>query len=123
MGSGSGPWMNLSANCPTDRRSGGPIGDDDKGKGIYVKQILVAEPGGPERMAVSEVATPTPGPGQALVAIHVTGVNFLDVYFRTGLYQSDRPIVIGSEAAGVVEAVGEGVTDLAPGDRVAYAMV
>ncbi len=106
-----------------DRRSRGAIADDDKGKGIYVKQILVAEPGGPERMAVSEVPTPTPGPGQALVAIHVAGVNFLDVYFRTGLYKSDRPIAIGSEAAGVVEKVGDGVTDLAPGDRVAYAMV
>jgi NADPH2:quinone reductase len=88
-----------------------------------VKQILVHEPGGPEQIVLSEVPTPVPAPGHALVAIHVTGVNFLDVYFRTGLYKSDRPIAIGSEAAGVVEAVGEGVTDLAPGDRVAYAMV
>jgi len=88
-----------------------------------VKQILVYEPGGPEQMVLAEVPTPVPPPGHALVAIHVAGVNFLDVYFRTGLYRSERPIAIGSEAAGVVEAVGEGVTDLAPGDRVAYAMV
>jgi NADPH2:quinone reductase len=88
-----------------------------------VKQILVTEPGGPEQLVLSEVPTPAPLPGHALVAIHVAGVNFLDVYFRTGLYKSDRPIAIGSEAAGVVEAVGDGVTDVAPGDRVAYAMV
>lgn len=88
-----------------------------------MKQILVYEPGGPEQMVLAEVPTPVPPPGHALVAIHVAGVNFLDVYFRTGLYKSERPIAIGSEAAGVVAAVGEGVTDLAPGDRVAYAMV
>jgi NADPH2:quinone reductase len=87
-----------------------------------VKQILVYEPGGPERMVIAEVPVPAPPPGHALVAIHVAGVNFIDVYFRTGLYKSDRPIAIGSEAAGVVEAVGDGVTDVAPGDRVAYAM-
>ena len=58
-----------------------------------------------------------------LVAIHISGVNFLDVYFRSGLYKSDRPIAIGSEAAGVIAAVGEGVTGLQAGDRVAYTMV
>ena len=57
------------------------------------------------------------------MAIHVSGVNFLDVYFRSGLYKSDHPVAIGSEAAGVIEAVGEGVTDLKAGDRVAYTMV
>jgi NADPH:quinone reductase len=88
-----------------------------------VKQILVYQPGGPEQLVLADVAVPTPPPSHALVAIHVAGVNFLDVYFRTGLYKSDRPIAIGSEAAGVVDAVGEGVGDLAPGDRVAYAMV
>ena len=54
--------------------------------------------------------------------ISASGVNFIDVYFRTGLYKSDVPIAIGSEAAGTVEAVGDGVTEVAPGDRVAYAM-
>jgi NADPH2:quinone reductase len=90
---------------------------------VPVKQILVTEPGGPDQLVLSEVPTPVPPAGHALVAIHVAGVNFIDVYFRTGLYKSDRPIAIGSEAAGVVEAVGDGVTDVAPGDRVAYAMV
>jgi NADPH2:quinone reductase len=88
-----------------------------------VKQALVYEPGGPERMVIAEVPTPTPPRSHALVAIHVAGVNFLDVYYRTGLYKSDRPISIGSEAAGVVAAVGDGVSDVVPGDRVAYAMV
>lgn len=87
-----------------------------------MQQILVDDPGGPEQMRLAEVPTPSPGEGQALVAIHAAGVNFLDVYFRTGLYPAERPITIGSEAAGIVEAVGPGVTDLVPGDRVAYAM-
>jgi NADPH2:quinone reductase len=87
-----------------------------------MKQIQVSEPGGPERMVLADVPVPAPGPGQVLVRIAASGVNFLDVYFRTGLYPSDRPITIGSEAAGVVEQLGPGVTNLAPGDRVAYAM-
>ena len=88
-----------------------------------MKQILVYEPGGPEAMTLADVPTPVPPPGHVLVAIHVSGVNFLDVYFRTGLYKSDHPIAIGSEAAGVIEAVGEGVSDLEVGERVAYTMV
>jgi NADPH2:quinone reductase len=87
-----------------------------------MKQILVSEPGGPDQMRLEDVPVPAPAPGQVLVAIHVSGVNFLDVYFRTGLYKSDRPITLGSEAAGVIEAVGEGVTGLQRGDRVAYVM-
>lgn len=88
-----------------------------------MKQILVHTPGGPEQMQLAETPTPTPGPGQVLVAVAVTGVNFIDVYFRTGLYKADAPVTIGNEAAGVVERVGDGVTDFAAGDRVAYAMV
>jgi NADPH2:quinone reductase len=65
---------------------------------------------------------PSPGPGQALVKIVTSGVNFIDVYFRTGLYKSDLPIQLGMEAAGVVEAVAPDVTLVKPGDRVAYAM-
>ncbi len=87
-----------------------------------MKAIQVREPGGPEKMELVEVATPTPGSGQALVRIASTGVNFIDIYFRTGLYKADLPISLGSEASGVVEAVGPGVTEVAPGDRVAYAM-
>lgn len=88
-----------------------------------MKQILVHDPGGPEQMTLAEVPTPAPPPGHVLVAIHVTGVNFLDVYYRTGLYKSERPITIGSEGAGVIAAVGAGVIDLAVDDRVAYTMV
>jgi NADPH2:quinone reductase len=69
-----------------------------------------------------DAPTPTPGPQQALVKIAASGVNFIDVYFRMGLYKADLPITLGSEAAGTVEAVGPGVTEVAPGDRVAYAM-
>jgi NADPH2:quinone reductase len=88
-----------------------------------VKRIVVRSPGGPEQMLLEEVPTPTLGPREALVAIVVSGVNFLDVYFRSGLYPSAGPIVLGSEAAGTVESVGSGVTEVAPGDRVVYTMV
>ncbi|MPY89120.1 MAG: zinc-binding dehydrogenase [Luteitalea sp.] len=88
-----------------------------------MKTIVVHEPGGPEQMQLIDVPTPTPAPGQVLVAVQVSGVNFLDVYFRSGLYESDRPVALGSEAAGIVEAIGEGVRDVAVGDRVTYAMV
>jgi NADPH:quinone reductase len=88
-----------------------------------MKRVHVLEPGGPERLMLADVPVPAPGPGQALVKIAASGVNFIDVYFRTGLYKGEVPIPIGSEGAGVVEAVGAEVRDVAPGDRVAYAMV
>ena len=87
-----------------------------------MKRIIVQEPGGPEKMSLSDAPKPVPGPGQALVNIAFSGVNFIDVYFRTGLYKADLPITLGNEAAGTVESVGAGVTEVAPGDRVAYAM-
>src|SRR5271157_751080 len=87
-----------------------------------MKRIQVSETGGPEKMQLVDVPTPVPGPGQALVRIASSGVNFIDVYFRTGLYKADLPVTLGSEAAGTVEAIGPGVTEVAPGDRVAYAM-
>ena len=87
-----------------------------------MKQIQVGQPGGPEQMKLVDVPTPQPGPGQALVRIEASGVNFIDVYFRIGLYKADLPITLGNEGAGVVESIGEGVTTLAKGDRVAYAM-
>jgi len=85
-------------------------------------QIQVNEPGGPESMKLVETHLPEPGPGQALVRIEASGVNYIDVYFRTGQYPAERPITIGMEAAGQVTSVGDGVTEFAPGDRVAYAM-
>ena len=87
-----------------------------------MKAIQVKQCGSPEAMEVTDIAKPTPGPKQALVKIETSGINYIDVYFRTGLYKSDLPFTPGMEAAGVVEAVGPDVTEVAPGDRVAYAM-
>jgi NADPH:quinone reductase len=87
-----------------------------------VKRIVVNEHGGPEKLTLVDAPMPEPGPKEALVAISVSGVNFIDVYFRTGLYPSERPTAIGSEGAGTVERVGADVTDVKPGDRVVYAM-
>ena len=87
-----------------------------------MKRIQVTDPGGPETLHIADVPVPEPGPGQALVKLAASGVNFIDVYFRTGLYKADAPITLGSEGAGTVERVGAGVSGVAPGDRVAYAM-
>jgi NADPH2:quinone reductase len=89
---------------------------------IGMKAIFVTEPGGVDKLRYEELPVPEPGPGQALIKLHFSGVNFIDIYFRTGLYKAPPPVVLGMEGAGVVEKVGAGVTDLAPGDRVAYAM-
>lgn len=84
--------------------------------------IRVHEYGGPEKLVWEEVPIPAPKAGEALVRHQAVGLNYIDVYFRTGLYKAPSlPATIGMEAAGVVEAVGEGVTHVAPGDRVAYA--
>jgi NADPH2:quinone reductase len=87
-----------------------------------MKAIQVKQPGGPEKLEYVDVPNPAPGPGQALVRIMAGGVNFIDIYFRIGLYKADLPIALGNEAAGIVEAVGADVTEVAVGDRVAYAM-
>jgi len=88
-----------------------------------MKLIQVQKHGGPEELQLVDAPTPTPGAGQAVIHVAATGVNFIDVYFRTGLYKADLPLTPGSEAAGTIEAVGEGVTNVKPGDRVAWAMV
>jgi NADPH:quinone reductase len=86
------------------------------------KAIRIHEYGGPEVLQWEDVPLPSPGPGEALVRHAAVGLNYIDVYFRTGLYKAPSlPAVIGMEAAGTVEAVGEGVSGLKPGDRVAYA--
>ena len=87
-----------------------------------MKAVFVSEFGGSENLRHEEIAKPEPQPGEALVHVYASGVNFIDIYFRTGLYKADPPIVLGMEGAGVVESVGEGVTSVKPGDRVAYAM-
>jgi NADPH2:quinone reductase len=85
--------------------------------------IIVEHPGGPEALTLVDLPVPEPEPGEAVVKVAWSGVNFIDVYFRSGLYKAPSPVAIGSEAAGVVHAVGRDVAGLAPGDRVAYAMV
>ncbi|PWT98473.1 MAG: NADPH:quinone reductase [Terriglobia bacterium] len=87
-----------------------------------MKIVHVKEPGGPEKMELVDVPQPQPGPKQALVRLAAIGVNFIDVYFRMGRYKSDLPIVVGNEGAGTVEAIGPEVTEVAVGDRVAWAM-
>ena len=85
------------------------------------KAIRMHANGGPEVMRWEDVPTPDPGPGEALVRHEAVGLNYIDVYFRTGLYKTALPATPGMEAAGVVEAVGSGVIDVKAGDRVAYA--
>jgi len=85
------------------------------------KAIRFARTGGPEVLELKDVEVGEPGPGEARVRNHAIGVNFIDVYFRTGLYPLDLPNGLGQEGAGVVEAVGPGVSHVRPGDRVAYA--
>ncbi len=83
--------------------------------------IRIHANGGPEVMQWEDVPTPEPGPGEALVRHEAVGLNYIDVYFRTGLYKAPLPATPGMEGAGVVLAVGAGVTEVKPGDRVAYA--
>jgi NADPH:quinone reductase len=85
------------------------------------KAIRLSKTGGPEALQWEEVAVGEPGEGQARVRHTAIGVNFIDTYHRSGLYPITLPSGLGSEAAGVVEAVGRGVTHVQPGDRVAYA--
>lgn len=87
-----------------------------------MKAIQVFETGGPGQLVFGEKDTPQPAKGQVLVKLAASGVNFIDVYHRTGLYPQPLPFTPGMEGAGVVEAVGESVTSIKRGDRVAYAM-
>src|SRR5690242_13989982 len=86
-----------------------------------MKAIRFEQTGGPEVLQFVDVELPAPGLGIARVKHTAVGVNFIDTYHRTGLYKLPLPSGLGSEAAGVVEAVGEGVSSVKLGDRVAYA--
>ncbi len=85
-----------------------------------MKAILISQTGGREVLQYVDLATPKPGAGEALVRIEAIGVNFIDVYHRTGLYKMPLPFTPGTEAAGVVEEIGDGVDSVKRGDRVAY---
>lgn len=84
------------------------------------QSIRIDEFGGPEVMQLREIDVPPPAAGEACIRHTAIGVNFIDIYHRTGLYPVTLPAGLGSEAAGVVEAIGEGVTEVSPGDRVVY---
>ncbi|HXV64557.1 MAG TPA: quinone oxidoreductase [Vicinamibacteria bacterium] len=87
-----------------------------------MKAIRIHAPGGPEALRYESVPDPTPGPEEAVIRLQAAGVNFIDVYHRTGLYPMEPPFTPGMEGAGVVERVGENVTEVKVGDLVAWAM-
>jgi NADPH2:quinone reductase len=85
-----------------------------------MKAIRVHTPGGPEVLRHEDVPQPTPRPGEALIKVDAAGLNYIDVYFRTGLYKAELPLTPGMEAGGTVTAVGSGVSEAKVGDKVAY---
>lgn len=85
-----------------------------------MRAVVLHERGGPEALHLEEVPVPTPGPGQALVRVEAIGLNFIDIYKRTGLYEVPLPATLGEEGAGMVVEVGPGVDDVRAGDRVAW---
>jgi NADPH2:quinone reductase len=85
-----------------------------------MRAIQITQTGGPEVLVYSEVPTPSPGAGEALIRVEAGGVNFIDVYFREGRYPAALPLIPGQEAAGTVVEVGAGVTSVKVGDRVAW---
>lgn len=84
-----------------------------------MKAIVIHETGGPEVLKLEERPVPRPGPGQVLLKMAATGVNFIEIYQRSGIYKVDLPFMLGGEGAGTVQDVGPGVTEVKPGDRVA----
>src|SRR5690242_21176874 len=85
-----------------------------------MRAVQITETGGPEVLTLADVPEPEPGPGELLVDVAVAGVNYIDTYHRSGVYPVSFPFRIGLEGAGRVVAVGDGVADVAPGDRVAW---
>ena len=88
---------------------------------ITSKAVVINQHGGPEELKLVDVTVGEPGPGEIRIRHKAVGLNFIDVYQRSGLYQLPMPLQLGMEASGMVEAVGEGVTHLKAGDRAAYA--
>ena len=87
-----------------------------------MRAIQVHQVGGPEQLAYEEIPRPAPGPGEARVKLEAIGLNFIDIYQRSGLYAMPTPFTPGMEGAGIVDVVGDGVEVVRPGDRVAYTM-
>ena len=88
-----------------------------------MKAIRIHHPGGPEGLTYENIPVPEPKAGEARVKIEAIGLNYIDVYQRTGLYPIPTPFTLGMEGAGIVDAIGDGVTEVKKGDRVAYAMI
>lgn len=88
-----------------------------------MRAVRVHKSGGSDELRVDNIPVPSPGPGQALVRVEAAGVNFIDVYKRTGMYKIPLPTTLGEEGAGAVVAVGDDVNEIKPGDRVAWALV
>ena len=88
---------------------------------ISTRAVRIHAHGGPEQLVIDQLTVGDPGPGEVRIRHHAIGLNFIDVYQRTGLYPNALPLALGMEGAGVIEAVGEGVTHLKVGDRAAYA--
>ena len=87
-----------------------------------MKAIRVEQTGGPDQLQLRDVDVPSPGPEDVVVKLEASGVNFIDVYHRTGLYKMPLPFTPGMEGAGIVEKIGERVIEWEPGERVAWAM-
>jgi NADPH2:quinone reductase len=85
-----------------------------------MKAVRIHTPGGPEAMRYEDAPEPTPRAGEAVVKVEAAGINYIDVYFRSGQYKAEVPLTLGMEAGGTVSAVGPGVTDVKVGDKVAY---
>ena len=88
-----------------------------------MKAIQIQQTGGPEVLTLADIPVPTLKAGEALVKVHASGINFIDVYYREGRYKTELPFIDGQEGAGIVEAVGEGVSEFKPGDPVVWCHV
>ena len=88
-----------------------------------MKAIQIQQTGGPEVLTLADIPVPTLKAGEALVKVHASGINFIDVYYREGRYKTELPFINGQEGAGIVEAVGEGVSEFKPGDAVVWCHV
>ena len=120
----------IEVGCPDANKAadliitcGDVIAQDLRKGQVIMRAVVVHEHGGLDALVAEDRETPVPGPGEALVEVAAAGVNFVDIYQRTGAYAMRTPFVVGSEAAGVVAAIGDGVTGKAVGDRVAWVMV
>src|SRR3954471_936144 len=89
-------------------------------EGVPMKAVRIHTPGGPDAMKYEDAPQPEPKAGEALVKVDAAGINYIDVYFRSGQYKATLPMTLGMEAGGTVTAIGSGVTEVKVGNKVAY---